>query len=102
MQNKNVAPVLFESCNSTWVFDTDHMRFRRILKGIDVEGRRVVTQWRQYYGLETREGSEAFTVFLNPQGTRLIRSFRHTHECTQCGGNVTAEVSVEEIRAALA
>lgn len=93
---------VFESCNSTWVFDHRRMRFRRILKGIEVDQRAVVTQWRPYFGLEVAHDSEAFTVLLNPEGTRLIRSWRHRGNCDQCGGHVTAELSLEEIEAALA
>ncbi len=96
------SPLVYESCHSTWVFDTDHMRFRRILKGIEVEDRAVVTGWRSYFGLEVDEHSEAFTVLLNPEGTRLLRSWRHTGDCEQCGGHATDEMSLDEIRAVLA
>jgi hypothetical protein len=84
------------------VFDTERMRFRRILRGIEVDDRAVVTEWRPYFGLETTEGSEAFTVLLNPEGSRLIRSWRHTSDCEQCGGHATSEMALEEIAAALA
>lgn len=97
-----MPPTVFESCNSTWVFDREHMRFRRILKGIEVDSRTVTTEWRRYFGLEVAEGSEAFTVLLNPEGTRLIRSWRHTGDCVQCGGHVTAELSLQDIETALA
>jgi hypothetical protein len=30
----------------------------------------------------------------------MIRSWRHTGDCTQCGGHGTAEVSLEDIAAA--
>ena len=96
-----MPPTVFESCNSTWVFDQEHMRFRRILKGVEADGRAVFTEWRPYFGLEV-DDSEAFTVLLNPEGTRLIRSWRHTADCAQCGGHVTAELSLEDVRAALA
>lgn len=97
-----MPPTVFESCNSTWVFDPEHMRFRRILKGIEVESRAVFTEWRPYFGLEALDDSEAFTVLLNPEGTRLIRSWRHTGDCAQCGGHVTAELSLEDIETARA
>jgi hypothetical protein len=93
--------LVFESCHSTWVFDTEHMRFRRILRAIEVHDRAVVTEWRPYFGLETSEHSEAFTVLLNPEGSRMIRSWRHTADCAQCGGHVTSELALEEIAAAL-
>ena len=61
-------------------------------------GHSVTTEWRQLYGLELQPGSEAFTVLLNPEGTRLLRSWRHTSDCTQCGANTTDELSLDELR----
>jgi ligand-binding SRPBCC domain-containing protein len=93
-------PMILESCHATWLFDTEAMRFRRILKGVEVDGHRVATQWRAFYGLEFDEG-ESFTVLLNPEHTKLLRFWRHTHNCTHCGGQVTAELSLEDLQAAL-
>lgn len=93
--------MIFESCHATWIFDTEGMRFRRILKSVEVDGQPVATQWRAYFGLEHDERSESFTVLLNPEHTKLLRSWRHTDACTQCGGNVTAELSLEELQAVL-
>ncbi len=93
-------PVIFESCHTTWIFDTDRMRFRRILKGAEFGHHLVTTEWRPYYGLELDPHSESFAVLLAPDGSRLLRSWRHTHDCAQCGGQVTAELSVDELRAA--
>jgi hypothetical protein len=92
-----MEPFVLESCNSTWVFDPCRMRFRRALKGIEVDGQAVWTQWRRYYGLDLPRGSEAFTVMLNPSGTRLLRSWRHTEACAQCGERATRELSLREI-----
>ena len=61
-----MSSTVFESCNSTWVFDQEHMRFRRILKGIEVDQRAVLTEWRPYFGLEVADDTEAFTVLLTP------------------------------------
>jgi hypothetical protein len=97
-----VDPLVLESCHSSWVFDTDGMRFCRILKGIEVEDHPVTTHWRPYYGLVLNEDSEEFTVLLNAEGTRLIRSWRHTDNCVQCNGQVTSEFSRDDIRSALA
>lgn len=99
VQNLRVKQLVFESCHSTWVFDLERNRFRRILKGVEMAQHRVATQWRTYYGLEFEEGSEEFTVQLNPTGTRLVHSWRHTEECAQCGGHMTSELSLEEINA---
>jgi hypothetical protein len=97
-----MEPLVYESCHATWLFDHQTMRFRRILKGIEVDGRPVATEWRRFYGIELDEGNEGFTVLLNAEHSRLIRSWRHTHGCTQCGGHVTAELSLEDLRSALA
>ena len=92
---------ILESCHSTWVFDTDRMRFRRIIKEIEVEYQSVATEWRPYYLLQVAGQGEAFTVHLNASGTRLIRSWRHTEDCAQCGGHVTAELSLKDLRDAI-
>ncbi len=93
--------LVLESCHSTWVFDIDRHRFCRILKGSEAQEHPVATQWRRYYGLECKEDTEAFTVLLNEAGTRLIQSWRHTHDCLQCGGHATGEISLEEVNAVL-
>ncbi|MGH9044212.1 MAG: hypothetical protein ACRDVP_05150 [Acidimicrobiales bacterium] len=100
MQSTPGMPLVLESCHSTWLFDTDSMRFRRILKGLDMEARNASTAWRPYFGLELDEHSESFVVMLNPEGTRLLRSWRHVDHCPQCGGETTAELSIDELRAA--
>ncbi|MGH9292173.1 MAG: hypothetical protein ACRDZ6_05270 [Acidimicrobiales bacterium] len=90
--------LVLDSCHSTWLFDVATKRFRRILKGLDVDPALAATDWRNYERLELSEGSEAFAVVLNPAGTRRIRSWRHAEGCEQCGGEQTAELSLEDIR----
>jgi GH25 family lysozyme M1 (1,4-beta-N-acetylmuramidase) len=97
-----VEPFILESCNSTWLFDTERMRFRRVLKGIDVGRHQAATEWRLYFRLDLDPRSESFVVVLNADGTRLLRSWRHTEQCAQCGGQATAELSLGEVRAASA
>jgi len=94
------SSTILESCHSTWVFDTERMRFRRILKGLDMDARTASTAWRPYFGLELDPVSESFVVLLNPEGSRLLRSWRHVEHCPQCGGEATAELSVAEMRTA--
>jgi len=96
------ALFVLESCHSTWIFDTEGMRYRRILKRIAVEDQPIATQWRPYFALHFNEGSEAFTVALNAEGSRLIRSWRHTKDCAQCGSHMTTELSRRDIESALA
>jgi hypothetical protein len=91
---------VLESCHSTWIFDTEKLRFRRILKGLALDAHAATTAWRAYYGLEIDPISESFVVLLNPEGTRLLRSWRHVEQCPQCGGNQTAELSLDDLKGA--
>ena len=91
---------VLESCHSTWIFDTERMRFRRILKGLALDAHAATTSWRPYFGLEIDPVSESFVVLLNTEGTRLLRSWRHVEHCPQCGGNQTGELSLDDLRGA--
>ncbi len=97
-ESENAAADRFtviESCHSTWLFDTEDRRFCRVLKGV---GRSVATEWRAYHQLMLDERSDAFVVFLDAARTRLLRSWRHTDRCKECGGDVTAELSLADLR----
>jgi hypothetical protein len=89
--------LVIESCHSVWLFDTKGMRFRRVLKGLDVEPTHASTSWRNYYRLEFDEGSPTFKVVLNAEGTRMLRSGRHDGACDCCDGELTSEFSLEEL-----
>jgi hypothetical protein len=93
--------IILESCHSTWIFDPPRLRFRRILKDIEIGRRPVTTAWRSYARIDLAPDGEAFTVVLNPQGSRLIRSWRHTDGCVQCGAHRTTGLSLTEIRQAI-
>ncbi|MGA2036900.1 MAG: hypothetical protein ABSH04_04870 [Acidimicrobiales bacterium] len=95
-----MEPLVLESCHSTWLFDTERMRFRRVLRGFDLDSHQSPTGWRAYSGLDIDLVSESFVVLLNPEGTRLLRSWRHVEHCTRCGGEATGELSLEELRSA--
>jgi len=90
--------LVLDSCHSTWLFDAAGKRFRRILKGLDVDPALAATEWRDYERLEFSEESDAFVVVLNAAGTRRIRSWRHVDNCDQCEGEQTTELSLEDIR----
>ncbi len=92
--------IVIESCNSRWVFDSSRKRFKRIVKGIDLDPRLTSTGWRPFYGIEIDEFSDSFVVHLDPQGTRLLRSWRHADDgtCPQCGEESTTELRLEELR----
>ena len=92
---------VLESCHSTWIFDPRHLRFRRILKGIEIGHRAVATEWRPYWQVQLDAEGEGFTVFLNSSRTRLIRSWRHTCDCSQCGASDTVELSLGDIHLTL-
>ena len=98
---RDYQPTVIESCHSTWIFDAIRMRFRRILKGTEVGGEPVTTGWRAYYQLDVPPDAETFTVYLNPAGSRMIRSWRHAPDCAQCGQHRTEEISLERLRAAI-
>lgn len=91
------APLVLESCHSTWIFDRGRRRFRRILKDLDLDPVEATTEWRPYERLEVDEDSESFVVVLNPSGTRRIRSWRHGEGCVQCAGQPTTEIALEDL-----
>jgi hypothetical protein len=92
---------IIESCHSTWIFDLARLRYCRVLKGIEVSHQPVHTDWRPYELLETDPMTETFCVWLNSSGSRRIRSWRHTPQCTQCRDHDTSELSLSDIREAL-
>jgi hypothetical protein len=88
--------LVLESCHSTWLFDEEDHRFCRVLKGDLAHA--VSTEWREYDRLVLHPDSEAFVVFLDASGTRLLRSWRHTSHCERCGGEMTTEMSLADLR----
>jgi len=94
--------IVVESCHSTFIFEPRQLRFCRIVKGVEVGRRRVSTQWRPYRDLEIDTRRDHFTVYLDEQRTRLIRSSVHTEGCRECGGYDTMELSLEDIHRAAA
>lgn len=76
-----LVTIRLDSCSCTWYFRP--ARFRRILKGPSFDG--VSTGWRRYYGLRFDDNSDGFVVLLNPEGTRLLRSWRHQYGSEVCG-----------------
>ena len=88
--------LVIESCHSTWLFDTDSQRFRRVLKGLDLEIEEASTGWRPYYGLEADPGSDSFMVIVDPSRSRAIRAWHHVTDCPHCAGDVTAELPLAE------
>ena len=92
--------IIIESCHSTWIIDMDNSRFRRVVKGSGPSNT-ASTEWQACYGVEIDPLSESFVVLLNPEGTRLLRSWRHVEHCSQCGGEATSELSLRDLRSAV-
>ncbi len=70
-----------DSAHSTWLFDSEEMRFARLPRGVDPSSLALAREWRPYFGLEI-ETSGAFTVALNPERTKLLRAWRENPEPT--------------------
>jgi hypothetical protein len=78
--------ITLDSCHSHWVFDPDRRRYRRVPQGPGAELRAAASEWRDYHELRVDEHSESFVVVLNHEGTRMLRSWRHTPGvCPSCG-----------------
>ncbi len=97
----DVDEIVIESCHSTWIIDMDNSRFRRVVKGSNHRTAPASTEWQPCYGVEIDPLSESFVVLLNPEGTRLLRSWRHVEHCSQCGGEATSELSLRDLRSAV-
>jgi hypothetical protein len=90
-------PATIETCHSTWIFDTENRRFRRLLKGVQLS-HEVSTDWRSYDHVVFEEDSDAFLVLLDETGTRLLRSRRHlASRCERCGEATTQELYVGDL-----
>jgi hypothetical protein len=94
---RRLGVLVLESCHSTWIFDPRRLEFCRILKGVEVAGRSVVTKWRPYWQVQLDPEAEGFTVYLNEAGTRLLRSWRHAANCNQCGASDSTELSLQDV-----
>ncbi len=95
------ATIVFESCTSTWIFDTERKRFRRVLRGTGPATHDAITAWRPYDALEVDDASESFIVSLDPGRTRLIQSWRHLATCPDCGGGTKSALDPEVLMSAV-
>jgi hypothetical protein len=97
----DIKPLVFESCHSLWLFDTEQHRYCRVLRASHAGSVPPASQWEPYSRLEVEEASERFVASLNAEGTRQIQSWRHIGPCEACDQNATRELSIEEIHRAL-
>jgi hypothetical protein len=89
--------VTLESCHSRWIFDIEHHRYRRVLRGPEFEKRMVATEWRSFHELNIDQDSDSFVVLLNQEGTRMLRSWRHREdECPNCR-TMTSQIRADEV-----
>jgi hypothetical protein len=86
-----MEPIVLTSYDTTWLFDTQRMRFRLILKDANARHIPNATAWRPYYGLQFDPGSDSFVILVNPEGTRSLRSWGHTRDGDASGEHVAAE-----------
>jgi hypothetical protein len=84
---------VLESHHSKWIFDEAGRCFARIPKHADPA---APVEWRPYDRLIVQEDVDAFLIFLDHDGSRVIRARRH--EPPFATGEVTEEFSVEELR----
>jgi hypothetical protein len=85
-----------DSCHSVWYFDHTRSRFRREVKAGG--GESVRTLWRPFHRIAFDADSDAFFVFLDVRGARLLQSWRHVYaRCERCGAEQTIELSLEDL-----
>lgn len=86
---------IVESCQSVWMFHEEDHQFCRVARGTLRDANDL--DWRTYDRLMLHPRSDAFVVFLDVANTRVLRSWRHREPCTRCGGEVTSEMSVQDL-----
>jgi len=98
----NGVPVrVLESCHSLWVFEPERGRFRRVPRGTRLDMPSAENEWAPYYRLELDASSGAFSVGLNPDDTRVLRSWIHADPCRHCSADQTGELTIEALRRTL-
>ncbi len=84
-----------ESAHSTWLFDTDRCRYRRLPLGVDPDAFALDSDWEPYFSLDVDDVTGAFTVTLDADGTRLLRAFRRSTEDATQEMNIDRGLSAE-------
>ena len=86
-----------DSSHSIWLFDTDRMRFRRLPKGADPDAPSLESDWEPYYALDVDPETGSFSVALNEDRTRLLRSWRE-ESVPAVSLEETTELNTAELR----
>lgn len=89
----------FSSCNSVWTFDLNSKRFARLPRGSfsllnDISFPDHL--WNDYFDLALDPNGVGFVVYLNEEGTKLLRSYRHLEPCEYCDDRVEAKNQTKE------
>lgn len=92
---------ILESCHSVWIFEPARRRFRRVPKGTRLDMPSPAADWARYHRMEIEPSTGAFSVALNEDGTRVLRSWLHIEPCRHCAADHTSELSLEAIRRSL-
>jgi hypothetical protein len=92
---------VLESCHSLWIFEPGRGRFRRVPRGTRRGKPPQANEWTPDYRLELDASSGAFSVGLNADDTRVLRSWLHADPCRHCSSDQTSELSVEALRRTL-
>jgi len=83
-----------DSSHSVWLFDTERMRFRRLPRGADPAAPPLESDWEPYFALDLADDG-SFTVALNEERTRLLRSWRDDATPAPAEGVATGELRLE-------
>ena len=101
VQVNGVVVRVLESCHSLWIFEPGRARFRRVPRGTRLDMPSPENEWTRYYRLDIDPTSGAFSVGLNEDDTRVLRSWIHSESCRHCAGDQTGEISLEALRRAV-
>jgi hypothetical protein len=86
-----------ETANSVWYFDEERSLFRRVPRDAE-EVFAPSDNWERYFGLERDAETGAFTVLLDPDGTRRYRSWSIEGETETEETAPLAEPPTEELK----
>lgn len=84
-----------ESCHSLWLFDVEGRRYLRVPKGASLEISAVEKFWRPYRDVALRPNG-SFVITVTPDGSRMVRAWRHLDPCPLCAMEHTAEIPALE------
>lgn len=87
-ESAGAQTLCLRSCHSLWIFDVEHRRFRRLPGALsaDIAG----GAWEAFVALHIDPESGSFRVVLNPERTRVLRSWLHDEPCRHCDQNDAA------------